>query len=496
MTTQPVLVGAGQITDRPDDPRQGLEPLGLMEAAARAALAEAGVGTAAIDTVAVVTNVFHDYGDTATMLAARLGCAPGRRLLTTWGGNTPQSLLAHLCDEIAAGRSEVALLAGGEAAHTMRALGRAGITPDWTPRSETSAERWGDMRDGTSALESRHGGREAYVTFALIENAYRAARGLSLAAADAEMGAFAARCTRVAAANPYAWFPEVRDAATLTAVTPTNRMVAFPYPKYLNAILEVSQGGALLVASEAAARRLGVADDRWVWPWGGVDVAEHWFLTERDALHELPGMRRAAALLLDAVDVPLERIAHLDLYSCFPIAPRLVATMLGIDPATDRPLTLAGGLPWFGGPGNNYTTHAIASAMQRLRADRDGHALVHALGWSATKHALGVYGGAPPPRGWQRAGGPSLQAWVDAQPTPTVADEAAGHGTLETYTVVHGRDGAPERGLCLGRLDDRRRFVALLPADRGVLESFERAEGVGRTGRLRSTDGRNTFDPT
>ena len=76
----PVVVGVGQITDRPDDPRDGLEPLALMEAAARRALDDAGVARVAwptVDTLAVVTNVFHDYGDTATMLAARLGCSRG-----------------------------------------------------------------------------------------------------------------------------------------------------------------------------------------------------------------------------------------------------------------------------------------------------------------------------------------------------------------------------------------------------------------------------------
>src|SRR5262245_28644323 len=105
----PVLVGAGQITDRPDDPRLGLEPLPLMEAAALRAYVDPalpGAAHQAVDTVAVVTNVFHDYGDTARMLATRLGLHPARTVLSTWGGNTPQSLLSHLCDEVAAGRIE------------------------------------------------------------------------------------------------------------------------------------------------------------------------------------------------------------------------------------------------------------------------------------------------------------------------------------------------------------------------------------------------------
>jgi acetyl-CoA C-acetyltransferase len=230
-TPQPLVVGAGQVVDRVStDPREGKEPLALMEIAARRALDEAGASGIAdrLDTLAVVTNVFHDYGDTATLLAERLGVRPARRLVTTWGGNTPQSLVNHLCDEIAAGRSELALLAGAEAVATIRALGKAGVTPAWTPHRDTDVPRWGDMRAGTSDLESRHGAREAYVTFALIENAFRAARGLSFDAAMREIGAFAERASAIAAKNPYAWFPEAKSAATLTTVAPSNRMVAFP----------------------------------------------------------------------------------------------------------------------------------------------------------------------------------------------------------------------------------------------------------------------------
>jgi acetyl-CoA C-acetyltransferase len=494
---QPLLVGAGQAIDRPVDPREGLEPLALMELASRRALVDASARAlaGAIDTVAVVTNVFHDYGDPATLLGERLGCAPGRRLTTTWGGNTPQSLVNHLCDEIAAGRVDVALVAGAEAVATLRALGKAGVTPAWTAPRETDARRWGEMRTGTSELEARHGAREAFVSFALVENAFRAARRLSLEDAAREIGAFAARATEVAANNPYAWFPEARSAAALTDVTPANRMVAFPYPKYVNAILEVNQGAALVLASDTAARRLGVPADRWVYPWAGADVTEQWYLSERLALHEIPGTRRAAAALLETLDVAIGGIAHLDLYSCFPIAPRLSAATLGLDPATSRTLTVTGGLPWFGGPGNNYGTHAVAAMMERLRRDPGTLGLVHGLGWNCTKHALAVLGGAPPPHGWRRADTRPIQAWVDVQPTARLVDEADGPARIETYTVVHGRDGAPERGVAIVRLDDDARTVAILPPERDVLESLERAEGVGSRGRVRPVDGRNVFDP-
>jgi acetyl-CoA C-acetyltransferase len=203
--------------------------------------------------------------------------------------------------------------------------------------------------------------------------------------------------------------PRREDAATLGTVTATNRMVGFPYPKFMNAILDVNQGAALLLASEAAARRLGVAESRWVYPWTGVDVTEHWFFQDRVDYHTLPGVRRAGAALLETAGIEIGDVRHLDLYSCFPIAPRLSAAMLGIAPDDPRPLTVTGALPGSAGPAATTRRTPIATLMDRLRADRTSFALAHALGWHLTKHALAVYGGTPPPRGWQRAGGAALR---------------------------------------------------------------------------------------
>jgi acetyl-CoA C-acetyltransferase len=494
----PVLLGGGQSVDRPDDPTAGREPLALMEEAARRAAADAGGGSAllaAVDTVAVVNVVGWDYGDGAALLAERLGARPRRTIATTLGGNTPQSLVNALCDDIAAGRGDVALLAGAEAWHTMRALGRAGRATPWTPARPRTAPLWGDGRAGVSGLEVRHGAARPVEAYPMVENAFRAARGLSLAEHARELAEFCARCAAIAADNPYAWFRDAKRAAVIGTVTAENRMIAFPYPKFMNAILDVNQGAALLLASEAAARRLGISDERWVYPWAGVDVTELWFLQDRVDYHTLPGVRRAGAALLATAGVDLARIAHLDLYSCFPIAPRLSAAMLGLAPGDPRPLTLTGGLPWFGGPGNNYTTHAIVTLLDRLRADRRGFGLIHALGWILTKHALAVYGGTPPPRGWQRAGGPALQAEVDALPHPAIADAPSGPASIETYTVAHDREGRPERGIVIGRLADGRRFLAVTPRDRMLLEAMEREEQVGRAGSVRQEGAVNVFVP-
>jgi acetyl-CoA C-acetyltransferase len=168
--------------------------------------------------------------------------------------------------------------------------------------------------------------------------------------------------------------------------------------------------------------------------------------------------------------------------------------MLGLPSDSSRTLTVTGGLPWFGGPGNNYATHAIAAMVGLLRADPSAHGLVHALGWNLTKHALALYSASPPPRGWRRAGA-DVQSWVDRSPRPALAAEPAGAATIETYTVVHARDGAPDYGVVIGRLDPGGRFIARLPSDAGLLASFEREEGVGRRGSVRHTEQGNVFVP-
>ena len=71
---------------------------------------------------------------------------------------------------------------------------------------------------------------------------------------------------------------------------------------------------------------------------------------------------------------------------------------------------------------------------------------------------------------------------------PEVVAAPSGAGRIETYTVVHGRDGTPEKGYVIGRLEDQRRFVAVLPRERELLDAMERAEQVGRRGVL-SADG-------
>jgi acetyl-CoA C-acetyltransferase len=176
------------------------------------------------------------------------------------------------------------------------------------------------------------------------------------------------------------------------------------------------------------------------------------------------------AAAMEHAGAGIDEIAYLDLYSCFPSAVQIAARELGLptdDPA--RPPTVTGGLTFAGGPGNNYSSHGIATLVHRLRADPDALALGTALGWYATKHACGILSGRPPRRPYREIDADDL---IDRPPKRSSRSGYDGAATLEAYTVPYGRDGEPEAAIvsaltpdgdrALVRTADRELIAALL----------------------------------
>ena len=497
-----VLIGVGQRTVRPGEPGVGAlplegasDPLALLAAAARDALDDARLGKSAIgaiDTIGLVDALAWPAKNPVRLLAEALGAKPKRELVTKVGGESPLVLLNHVARAIERGEIDVALIGGTHVIKTLRAASKAGVRLELPLGGDGEPIAITQNKAGSSAREGAYGLMLPASVYPLFENALRARRGLSLDEHRRRMGALMEPFTRVAAANPHAWFPVPRSAEELVKPTPANRMVAFPYTKYLNAVIETDQAAAILLASEEAARRLGAAQDRRVWWWGGGQAVEDpWFPTERPDFADCPALASAAQGALADAGVTVDEIARFDLYSCFPVAVELACDLLGIAEDDPRGLTVTGGLPYAGGPGNNYSLHSAAAMVEKLRAE-GGRGLVTGNGWYLTKHSAAVLGASPPAPGRSRnapAAAPRAAATIE------FADAADGAATVETYTVLHDRSGAPERGLVVGRQGDGRRFLADVAADRAGLEAFVAAEQVGRHGRVSNPNGRNRFEP-
>ncbi len=458
----PVVVGIGQVTNRRE---RLVEPLGLAAEAAALALADSGGRLhGGVDTIAFV-NVLTPAGDQpAHRLAARLGLAPRRHLGTTIGGNTPQWLVGQLARDIATGASDVALIVGAEATDSAKRATAAGEALDHVREASPSGEDdvVGDPRIGVSDAEARARLVAPAALYPLFESVLAARAGRTLEEQRVWLGSFMQPATAVAARHPdLAWFPQVRTAAELSTPSPENRMISEPYTKLLNAIIQVDQSAALLMCSVAVAEAAGISSERWVFPLGVADLNDVFFPAQRPDLAASPAIATAAGALFEAVGCGIDDVSAFDLYSCFPCAVEIASNALRLPFDDDRGFTVTGGHPYFGGPGNNYTTHSIAAMIERCREQPGSIGLTTGLGWYITKHSIGLWSTTPPQRGFPRIDLRSEQAAIDATAVPLAEiDAVTGRARVEAFSVLHDRDEGPIAIPVVASMEDGTRVVA------------------------------------
>jgi acetyl-CoA C-acetyltransferase len=502
----PVIAAVGQITDIETPPDRACSPLDLMVDAARAAASDSGTGAsllASIDSLMVIRS----FSDTAPRfkspfgrlvnppwsLARRIGASPRELVYTPGGGNMPQVAVNHACERIAQGESAAALLTGAEALRTELAARRAGISLDWSEDAPSPPDEWGGHRTGFSEHEAAHGMRAAINMYPLFEHAIRDARGHSIEQHQAALGRLFARFADIAARNPLATRRCTYTAETIATPDADNPIIGFPYTKLMTANAYVDQAAAIFVCSEAKADELAIPTEKRVYLHGCAQANDHWYVTERADFHSSPAIRYVVSKAFDMAAQTLADVSFFDLYSCFPSAVEIACQEIGLAEDDPRGLTVTGGLPYFGGPGNNYVTHAIVEMVQRLRARPGRFGLVTANGNYVTKHAAGLYSTARPAQPWQREDPAILQCELDRLPKPPFTEHPNGAARIETYTVMHSKAGA-ELGIVVGRLEENgARFIANTPSDAATLAELETRDALGLRGTVQAETGRNVF---
>ena len=496
----PVIIGVGQYSERVGEVGyEGLSYADLGGRALAAAIADTLASepvAAAIDTLAAIRAFEMSRPDRAPPFGAsnnvprsfarRVGADPERAILSPTGGECNQKMVGEFATDIAEGRSECAAIVGAEAISTVLALAAKGEKPDWSEEVEGSLE---DRGYGLEAMLDpplfAHGATGAIPLYAIAENARRAKRGRSLDEYRRDIGELFAPFTRVAAANPHAAAPVGRSAEELATVTQRNRIVAEPYTRMTVARDQVNQSAAILIASVVKARELGVPEDKWVHI-HAVTSATELPLSQRPDLAANPASIASVERALEIAGKGMEEMAFLDFYSCFAIPVFNQCDRWGLSVDDPRGLTLTGGLPFFGGAGNNYSAHAIAEAVQRVRGEASSYALVGANGGWMSKYATGIYSTVPADWSGERVAG--LPMADDAVP---LAAGVGGEVTVESYTINHTKKGSD--AIFVGRGADGARAVG--NADLGhepTRALFEGGEPFGaKLSVVRGEDGRN-----
>ena len=452
----PVIIGVGQVNDRPADPDEGLDSLGLMVAALRVAAEDAGVPLAEIDSLAIVDQIsFHSLGKLPEPLAAAIGASPAINYQSAAPhGDTPVRLLNEAANRIGAGEVKLAAIVGAEALRT--AAGRAAKAASGEDKSYNAIRKVATRREPDYA--QKHGLAAPVDVYPLYENATRAAWGQSLAEAQGESAEIWSRFSEVAAANEGAWIRKPATPADILRVDERNRPIAFPYSKLMVANSSVNQGAGFLVASLAEARRRGISEDRLIYVGMGAAAKEPASILRRDRYNGSVSMETSINRTLALNGMTAQDFDFVELYSCFPCVPKMARRTLSW-PA-DRPATVFGGLTFGGGPIANYMSHAIVSMVEKLR--REGrYGFLFANGGFATDNHCIVLGKEP----IAAASFPQdfdYQAEAEAKrgPVPDLVEDYAGPATIESYTVFYGRDGAPRAGVVVARTPEGRRTLA------------------------------------
>ncbi len=482
MSSSPVIVGAAQFTQHKKT-EQPLDPLGLMVRASRDAVNDAGALRLKdfIDCVYVMNLFQWSYRDAPGLLSSKLGLQPRQTFYLPVGGNSPQLIVNKAARDLAAGRCKAVLMTGAEAIYSLRRALKGEIVLTW-PESMPPDRIDGENTSGVDEMEIRYDLFLPSFVYPLFETSLRASAGRSPEEHMMFMGRSFERLSRMAAQNPFAWSKNALSAQTIATPGPDNRYVGYPYTKYMNANVNVDQSCALVMTSEDNARSLGIPEDKWVYPVGGADFNDVWYVSRRPCLHRSPAIQNASRMALEQADMMLDDMDVFDIYSCFPSALEIARQEIGIPENDPRDLSVTGGLAFFGGPGNNYTLHAIAAVVDRIRKDRARKAMVTANGWYLTKHAVGIYAGSPAGQGWHDRDDSSVQRSIDAEALPAPVDRASGVLTVEAYVIRHDQAGLPVTGTAIGRLEDGQRALANIEADREEFLLMEKVELVGQQG--------------
>lgn len=484
----PVIVAAAQCVEHVTTVAEDTlsSPMDMAAAACRSALDDAGVDAGSVDTIAMIrlfadaakawASPFGGSNNAPESVARRLGASPRERIYSCAGGTEPLTVMMELMRDIARGDKQVALLCGAEAIANQRAAMKQGITLDWSEEYDAPLDDRQYLKRFVSDEEIGSGlGLPAHY-YALIENALAQRMGHSPAGHSDHMARMFAPFSQIAADNPLAQFPIAYSEEELAQESAANYLISLPYTKRLVAQDAVNQSAALLLTSAGHARRLGIAPGKWI----VVDAyaqAEDQPLTQRLDLTASAAMDAVIASVLAQADCAGTDFDHIDIYSCFPCAVQAACESLALPTDGSVPLTVTGGLPFFGGPGNNYSMHAVAEMVARLRGTQQ-RALVTANGGILSKHAAAVLRAADTceqPVDW--AGADIVALEQEAIPTVAYAQDPRG-GTVTSYTVIAKR-GKPDIGIVLAETASGERFLAS-SVDTGITGNMKAASPVGR----------------
>ena len=501
----PVIVGVGDIIDKREV--DGPDPLTLLGQASEIAFEDTGIKNVIdyLDAIGVVrfsvdfstaTNQSRfGYSNFPRSLANKIGVKKDiSELYSGMGGNAPQVLLQEISKKIHANEIHCALISGGEVLQTMISKLKSGEKLNWEDSAGGKPEIVGINDEGFSKEEKKHHMDLPSNVYPIFANAIRSSKSQSSEEHLRECSELFSKFSKVASLNPKAWFPKFRTPEEIEEISDSNRLVGFPYTKYLNSMIRVNMASSLVVMSEKLTKELKIPQNKKVYIHGSCVLNDIWNVSKRPSLNESPAIRECGKEVLSQAGISLSEISFLDIYSCFPSAVQIAQKELSLDSNDDRPLTVTGGLPYFGGPGNAYTMFSSSEMVKKLRSNPNEYGMVTANSWFLTKHAINIFSCKPPQEIDWKKDFIKLQSEINSREIKNFNIKPNGLGEVISYTIVQGRKNL-EYGIVIGELEDKSKFIANILGEQSFLKKLTENELLGIKGEVKHTSERNIFKP-
>jgi len=476
----PIIVGAAQFTQHKGS-ISPLDPLKLISKVSKLAIEDTGITNINefVDTVYHVFCGSWSYKDAPGELCEVLAIKPLNKVLSLSGGNTSLRLLIQAALSLTEGESKMVLITGGETWYSMNMARKGKIILSWPEQKKSIYPEAGAMKS-LNEFEQKYSLHIPSVSYAIFETALRKASGKSLEEHKLEIGRLFEKFSKVASNNPFAWLKEPYTAQEISTPTQENRNVSHPYTKYMCSNPFVDQSGAILLTTQKFAEELNIKPSKWIYLMGGGDLQNIFNITQRPSLIKSPAVKHASRLSLAQAGLKLEDIDLFDFYSCFPSMVQIIRNALKIKEEDPRPLTITGGMPFFGGPWNNYSLHPVITSVDLIRKNSSLKIMQIANGGWNTKLSVVIYGKNPPIKSWTADEFSEVQKEIVKEELPKPVEEANGILTIEAYTITYKRDGTPDLGIVIGLLENGSRTLAVIKGNSKILEKLSQQELVGK----------------
>jgi len=162
--------------------------------------------------------------------------------------------------------------------------------------------------------------------------------------------------------------------------------------------------------------------------------------------------------VLTALKTETSRTEAAELYSCFPVVPKMARRVLDRSPET--PTTVTGGMSFFGAPLNNYMTHAACAMVRKIRGG-EPTGLLYGQGEYVTKHYALRLAVQPKDLDLLFAGDDTQAIADDARgDVPDIIQNAEGPAEVESFAILSSKDGLPSHAAIMARLETGERTLA------------------------------------